>query len=128
MRFNHKVLSVRTADRARFQKKATNMANASSSAAALNSIAQSLAAAAEAARGLDLALAQELRFLLHIAAGEAGRIRKASRKAAAPAKAGKKPAKKSAKKSTKAKIVAETAAPRQSKSGRKAAMVNGAAH
>ncbi len=101
------------------------MANLSPATLAINSIAQCLAAAAEAARGLDLAASQDLRSMLHIAACEAERVRKAARKASAP----KKPAAKASKKSTKAeRAMAPAAAPKQAKSRRKAAVaVNGAA-
>ncbi len=89
----------------------------------IDSIAQYLAKAAEAAQGLDPAASENLRALLHIAACEAGRLGKAKRKPAAAAK----PAAKSAKKPVKAAPSIEAkASPKQSKS-RKASSANGVA-
>lgn len=62
------------------------MPNLSPSTIAINTIAHNLANAANAARDLDTAISQDLRALLHLAASEVDRVRKASRKAAAAAK------------------------------------------
>jgi hypothetical protein len=100
------------------------MANISPVTQALNSIAQCLAAASEAARKLDLAQSQHLRSLLQIAGCEAERVRKASRKASKKSVA--KIVKSSAKSSSKT-IRAAKPALQQAKGRRKAAMANGAA-
>jgi len=92
---------------------------------AIDSIAQCLATAAEAARGLDLAMSQDLRSMLHICACEAGRVRKASRKAAAPKKRAAKAGKKSAK--GEAVIAAKQVQQRSKGARRSASAANGAA-
>jgi|SRR5208337_284830 len=124
MGFNHKLLYVKTANRASFPRKQQKMANPSPSTLAIDSIAQCLANAAEAARGLNCAASQDLCSLLQIAACEAERVRKAIRKAAP-----KKAAAKADKKSTKRQRVSETkVAPQQARSRRKvAATANGVA-
>jgi hypothetical protein len=100
------------------------MANMSPTTQAVNTIAQCLANAAEAARGLNLSASQDLRSLLHIAACEAERVRKAIRKPAA-----KKPLAKVAKQvRAKGAGVAQVQMSVQPKSRRKSATVNGAAH
>ncbi len=62
------------------------MANLSPTTVAINTIAHNLANAAEALKGLDPALSEDLRALLNVAAGEIARVRKAARKAAAATK------------------------------------------
>lgn len=74
------------------------MANLSPTTVAINTIAHNLANAAEAVKGLDTALSEDLRALLNIAAGEIARVRKEARKAAAAAKRSEGSAKKSGKK------------------------------
>lgn len=99
------------------------MAQTSPMTLAINSIAQCLAAASEAARELDLALSQDLRSLLHLASCEADRVRKASRRRSQAASA------KQAKKQPAAKVRnARSLAAAPQRKSRKAATVNGAAH
>jgi hypothetical protein len=99
------------------------MANISPAAYAIDSIAQCLATACEAARRLDSSVSNDLRSLLHIAGCEAERVRKAARKA----RASKKPASKSGKSPAKReRTVMAKMAPRQVK-GRRRASANGAA-
>jgi hypothetical protein len=102
------------------------MANLSPSTVAINSIAQCVANAAEAARSLDAAVSQDIRSLLHLAACEAERVRKMNRKAAAAAKLAPKQAEKKAK-AVRPQNVAVKVVPQQ-RSRRKAATLNGAAH
>ncbi len=101
------------------------MPNLSPSTIAINTIAHNLANAATAACDLDPAITQDLRSLLHLAACEVDRVRKASRKAAAAAKrAGGKPAKpekKASAKSAKNADASVAAKPR----GRRKATANG---
>ncbi|MGO9362152.1 MAG: hypothetical protein ACLP02_01655 [Rhodomicrobium sp.] len=89
----------------------------------IDSIAECLAKAAQAAQGLDSAESENLRALLHIAACEASRLGKAKRKPAASAK----PAAKSAKKPVKAAPAIEAKASPKRPKNRKAAAANGAA-
>src|SRR5262249_28804273 len=108
-----------------FSTKATKMANISPTTYAIDSIAQCLAAADEAARRLDSTVSHDLRSLLHIAGCEAERVRKAARKA----RSSKKPASKSAKSPTKrARTVMTKMAPKQVKGRRRAAANGAAAH
>ena len=100
------------------------MANISPVTYAIDSIAQCLVTASEAARRLDAAVSGDLRSLLHIAGCEAERVRKAARKAGAPRNSASKSAKSPAKRTRTA--VAKLA-PRQAKGRRKAAIANGAA-
>jgi hypothetical protein len=100
------------------------MANQSPSTAAINSIAQCVANAAEAARSLDAAVSQDIRSLLHLAACEAERVRKMSRKTAAAPKLAPKQAEKKAK-AARPQTVAVKVIPQQ-KSRRKVATLNGA--
>jgi hypothetical protein len=102
------------------------MANVSPQKAAIDTIVKSLAGAVVAARALDLSASNDLRSLLSIAAGEAERVRKATRRTAPAIKS----APKKAKSGTALKrgaSVAVKAAPRL-KVRRKPAAVNGAAH
>ncbi len=98
------------------------MANLSPSP--IDSIAQCLAKAAEAAQGLDSPASEDLRALLRIAACEAGRLGKAKRKPAADAKPAAKPAKKPVKA---ARSIEVKGSPKQPKSRRKAGPANGVA-
>ncbi len=126
MGFNHKLLSVKKADRGQFLLKATKMANLSPVNSAMDTIVLSLQTASEAAGALDLQISENLRSLLRLAASEAERVRKPARKPAAPKKAAAKAGKKRAKSESAAE--ANAAAPKQPKRGRKAAaMVNGSA-
>jgi hypothetical protein len=101
------------------------MANLSPTTVAINTIAHNLANAAEAMKGLDPAMSQDLRALLNIAAGEIARVRKAARKAAAAAKRSEGEAKKSDKNaasaSKKAPVVEGPAPAPKPKTRRKAA-------
>jgi hypothetical protein len=101
------------------------MANISPANQAIDSIAQCLANASEAARRLDNAISNDLRSLLRIAGCEAERVRKTARKHSAS----KKPAPKSAKGPAKRER-AEVAkmAPQQTKGRRRAAANGVAAH
>jgi hypothetical protein len=101
------------------------MANMSPTTAAIFSIAQHLAHAAEAARGLDMRISEDLRSLLRISGCEAERVRKASRKLSAS----KKPASKSAKQPAKRiRAAVAKAMPQQGRGRRRAAVANGMAH
>jgi hypothetical protein len=101
------------------------MANISPATYAINSIAQCLTTASEAACRLDTAVSSDLRSLLHIAGCEAERVRKAARKAAAS----KKPVSKSGKSPAKRQRAAiAKVAPQQAKSRRRAAANGAAAH
>ncbi len=90
---------------------------------AIQSVAQHLEAAAQAASGLDSSASHDLLALLRVASGEAGRLRKEIVKTAS-----KKSAPTLAKKPSKSESIAaiKTAAP--SKGRRKSAAANGAAH
>jgi hypothetical protein len=97
------------------------MANISPATYAIDSIAQCLATACDAARRLDMTVSSDLRSLLHIAGCEVERVRKAARKS----RASKKPASKSAKRAAKPRAMAAKV-PSQSARGRRRAGVNGA--
>jgi hypothetical protein len=101
------------------------MANMSPTTAAIVSISQHLAHAAEAARGLDMKVSEDLRSLLRIAGCEAERVRKSSRKLSASKKAASKAAKQPAKRvrAGVAKVM-----PQQGRGRRRAAIANGMAH
>jgi hypothetical protein len=108
-----------------FSTKATKMANISPATQAIDSITQCLAAACEAARRLDTKVSGDLRSLLHIAGGEAERVRKAARKA----RMSKKPVSKSAKSPAKReRAAAAKMAPQQAKSRRRVSANGAAAH
>ena len=62
------------------------MANLSPSTVAINTIAHCIANAMDASAGLDVAMSEDLRALLRIAATEIDRVRKSNRKAASAAK------------------------------------------
>jgi hypothetical protein len=102
------------------------MANMSPTTAAIASIAQHLAQACEAARGLDAMASQDLRSLLRIAGCEAERVRKSSRKAAASKKPAVKAAKQPAKRGRA--VMAKATMQQQGKGRRRATTVNGMAH
>jgi hypothetical protein len=116
-------------------KKETKMANMSSTTAAIESIAQHLARACEAARGLDAMMSQDLQSLLRIAGCEADRVRKAGRKAARSKaqkamQTKKQPAQKKqvVQKRVRAAAVAKGALHNQGRGRRRAATMNGIAH
>jgi hypothetical protein len=88
------------------------MANVSPSIAAIGAISQCLAAACEAARGLDHAKYHDLCSLLCIATSECERVRKATRKPAMQRKSA---------------VKSEKAAKPEKKTVKQAAMVNAAA-
>jgi len=62
------------------------MSNLSPSTVAINTIAHCLANALDVSAGLDTTVAEDLRALLRVAAGEVDRVRKANRKATTAAK------------------------------------------
>jgi len=98
--------------------------------AAIESIAQHLAHACEAARGLDAMISEDLQSLLRIAGCEADRVRKASRKAgrAKAQKAAVAAVKKSTAKRVRTSAVAKSALQNQPRGRRKNAFANGVAH
>jgi hypothetical protein len=101
------------------------MANISPVTYAIDSIAQCLVSASEAARRLDITVSSDLRSLLHIAGCETERVRKAARKA----RASKKPASKSAKSpGRRPRAAIAKMAPQQAKSRRRANANGAAAH
>jgi hypothetical protein len=106
------------------------MGKLSPSTIAINTIAQSLANSASAARDLDAGISEDLRSLLHLAVCEIDRVRKAQRKAASAAKrAADKPGNKSEKKSSpKQKRNAEVAAAPKQKVRRKLTVNGISAH
>jgi hypothetical protein len=101
------------------------MANISPVTYAIDSIAQCLVTASEAARRLDSAVSNDLRSLLHIAGCEAERVRKAARKAGASKKRVSGSAKSPAKR---ARAAVAKMAPRQVKSRRRATANGAGAH
>lgn len=103
------------------------MSTLSPTTVAINTIAHCLANAMNASAGLDAAISEDLRALLRLAAGEADRVRKASRKAASAAKrATNKSESKSVKKaSSKSAGKADVAAVSKPKARRKVELVNG---
>ncbi len=109
-----------------FMERNKKMSKLSPSTVAINTIAHCLANASNAVSELDASLSQDLRSLLHLAACEVDRVRKANRKAASAAKraASGKTAKSGKKASTKRAKSIEAPVAAKTRGRRKAA-VNG---
>jgi hypothetical protein len=102
------------------------MPNLSPATIAINTIAHSLANAVSAASEFDAAVSQDLRSLLHLAACEVDRVRKANRKAASAAKRAGGKSQKSEKKATPKRARAvEAPVAAKPRGRRKASTVNG---